>query len=116
MSNIYSDISNALAASEYPVYLESSAPASDLPDTYLTYMVISDSPLFHAKNEPVGMAARVMVKLYSRDPEITQGGRGLLDNLMDGYLRIGGGDLPFYAPTGHYGYTCDYRYFDYEED
>ena len=116
MSNVYTDIKTALDVSGYPVYQESTAPAENFPDTYLTYMVIFDEAMLHAKNQPVGNAARVMVKLYSRDPEITQGGRGTLDGLMAGMCRIAGGDLPYNAPSGHYGYTCDYRYFDYEED
>ena len=116
MANVYADMFDALSASGYPVYQEDAAPAADFTDTYLTYKVIYDEALLYAKNQPIGASTRVMVKLYSCDPEVTQGGKETLNTLCAGMMRLGGGDLPYNAPTGHYGYTCDYRYFDYEED
>lgn len=88
-----------------------------LPESFVTYQIIDDSPASHADNKPTSCVWRVQVALYSKRPIIKQGASEEIKAVMMaiGFMRVGGRDLPFLEATGHYGYTCDYRYYEMEE-
>lgn len=115
MIDIYAHIFDTLSALGYPVREHGTyAPNEKLPNTHVTYQVIDSLNNSHADNEPTSQTTRVQVNLYSQDPAIKQGADATLKGVMlpAGFLRVGGRDLPFDQKTGHYGYTCDYRFYD----
>ncbi|MBU5670251.1 hypothetical protein [Paenibacillus brevis] len=114
MINIYAVTYTALESLGYPVREQGTyAPNETLPEAFVTYQIIDSPNNSAADNLPTSQTTRVQVNLYSRDPDIKQGADGLLKSVMlpAGFLRAGGRDLPFSLQTGHYGYTCDYRYY-----
>lgn len=114
MSNIYTVTYTALESLGYPVREQGTyAPNETLPETFVTYQIIDSPNNSFADNLPTSQTTRVQVNLYSRDPEIKQGADDTLKAVMlpACFLRVGGRDLPFSLQTGHYGYTCDYRYY-----
>ncbi|GIO36880.1 hypothetical protein J41TS12_17410 [Paenibacillus antibioticophila] len=115
MINIYAVTVDALKSLGYPVREQGTyAPTDTLPETFATYQIIDSPNNSAADNLPTSQTTRVQVNLYSRDPEIKQVADDLLKSVMipAGFLRAGGRDLPFSLQTGHYGYTCDYRFYD----
>lgn len=116
--NIYAKVASVLDNSGY-VYRQQGGflGTGSLPDTFLTYQVIAKEDIAHAGNVPYGSQARVQFTLYSTDPEIVQSADETLKSILlpAGFTRLTGKDLPYAADTGHYGYTCDYKYF-MEED
>lgn len=115
MTNIYAAIFGALETLGYPVHEHGTyAPDESLPETFVTYQIIDSPNNSFADNEATSQTTRVQVNLYSRDPEIKQGADGMIKSVMlpVGFLRVGGRDLPYSIQTGHYGYTCDYRFYD----
>jgi len=89
-----------------------------LPETFITYQLLSKGDLSHADNLPISSSALVQVALYSTDPAIKPSAASTLSGAMltAGFTRAGGRDLPFDKETGHYGYACDFRYYETEEE
>lgn len=115
MTNIYAVTYGALESLGYPVREHGTyAPDETLPDTFVTYQIIDSPNNSFADNQATSRTSRVQINLYSRDPEIKQGADEAIKAVMlpVGFLRVGGRDLPFSLQTGHYGYTCDYRFYD----
>jgi hypothetical protein len=114
MDNIYSLIYDTLLPLGYTVKEQGTyIGISKLPETYITYFIV-DSPTETAyDNVSVSQSIRVQLCIYSKKPSIKQSGDELFKSVMipAGFMRIGGRDLPFNSDTGHYGYTCDYRYY-----
>jgi hypothetical protein len=112
--NIFDIIGAALDASGY-VYRQqgSFAPDEVLPETFITYQVIFKEDIAHACNAPYASSARVQMALYSKDPAVAQSADQILKGIMlpAGFTRYTGRQLPYMADTGHYGYTCDYKYY-----
>lgn len=118
MINVYEIIYSTLIALGYPVREQGSyGEGEELPETFITYQVIYISNRSHADNQPTCGITRVQVNLYSRDPTIKQGADRAIKAAMlpAGFLYVDGRDLPLSADTGHYGFTCDYRFFTMEE-
>ncbi|WP_379135984.1 hypothetical protein [Paenibacillus sp. sgz500958] len=118
MTNIYEVACSTLEQLGHDVREQgTSAPNAKLPESFVTYQVIDDSPASHADNKPTSLVWRVQVSLYSKKPAIKQGASEAIKDVMlaAGFLRVGGRDLPFSEMTGHYGYTCDYRFYEMEE-
>jgi hypothetical protein len=93
------------------------APGATLPETFITYQIINSPNSSYADNKPISTAIRAQLALYSKKPAIKQSADSLFKSVMlpAGFLRIDGRDLPFIQSTGHYGYTCDYRFYESEE-
>lgn len=114
MISIYETVYSTLLQLGHPVREHGTfAPNDRLPDTFLTYQIIDSPNGSFADNLPTSQTTRVQVNVYSKDPAVKQGADTMLKSslLAAGFLRVGGRDLPFDAKTGHYGYTCDYRYY-----
>lgn len=117
LPNIYATINTALAGLGYTVRPQGSyAPGATLPETLVTYQVVDQPNGAHADNRPGSTIHRVQVAMYSKRPALVQGAdaafKGAL--LPAGFLRVTGRDLPLDHDTGHYGYTCDYRFYERE--
>ena len=118
MSNIYKTVCDTLEPLGYPLSLQGSyADNAIFPETFITYQLIDSQNNSHADNLPTSTTHRIQLSLYSKKPVIQQGADTTLKSVMlpSGFVRAGGRDLPFNQDTGHYGYTCDYRYFETEE-
>ncbi|WP_375104943.1 hypothetical protein ACDZ28_13625 [Paenibacillus sp. RS8] len=118
MINIYELTCSTLEQLGHDVREQGSyAPNAKLPESFVTYQVIDDSPAGHADNKPTSLVWRIQVSLYSKRPAIKQGASETIKAVMleTGFMRVGGRDLPFLEATGHYGYTCDYRFYEMEE-
>jgi hypothetical protein len=117
MSNIYSLTYNTLSALGYPVKEPGTYSKEKPPETYITYFIVDSPNNSFADNKPVSRTTRIRLALYSQKPSIRQNADNLFKSVMleAGFLRVGGRDLPFNSDTGHYAYTCDYRYYEMEE-
>ncbi len=119
MGNMIKAISEALDNAGYPVSEQGSYGSGEsLPDTFMTYLIVDSPNNSHADNLPTSTTYRIQVALYSKQPSIIQGADALFKSLLlpAGFLRISGRSLPFDSQTGHYGWTCDYRYFEQSEE
>lgn len=117
MENIYSLVYNTLLPLGYKVKEEGTFPSGKtLPETYITYFDVNSPNNSYADNKPTSQTTRIQVNLYSKDPALKQNADDLFRSVMlpAGFLRVGGRSLPFNKDTGHYCYTCDYRYYDQE--
>lgn len=118
MANVYKTIYDTLSAIGYPVYEQGSLGDDDpMPADLITYQLINKSDITHSDNLPTSNVVRVQVALYSTDPEIKQSADATLWAVMKpaGFMRMGGRDLPFDPSTGHYGYVCEYRIYQKED-
>jgi hypothetical protein len=116
-SNIYELICNTLKPLGYPVKEQGTYPSgTNLPETYITYFLVDRPNKSSYDNKPASETIRIQLALYSRRPSVKQNADELFKSVMlpGGFLRIGGRDLPFSESTGHYAYTCDYRYYEME--
>ncbi len=88
-----------------------------LPDTHITFFLLSEDDLTFADNVPTSSTSILQVILYSRDPEIIIGANEMLKAylLPNGFLRVTGNRLPFDKSSGHYGYISKYSYYEMEE-
>lgn len=117
MTDIYALITDTLSALGYPVREQGTyAPDAMLPETFVTYQLVDSPNTSHADNVPTSQTTRLQVTMYSRKPAHKQGADAAFKTVMlpAGFLRVGGRDLPYSEATGHYAYTCDYRYYDSE--
>jgi hypothetical protein len=117
LTNIYSLVYDTLLAMGYPVKEQGTYSAgATLPETHVTYQIIDSPNNSHADNAPTSQTTRVQVTLYSKKPALKQGADEAFKAVLlpAGFMRAGGRDLPFAQATGHYAYTCDYRFYDTE--
>jgi hypothetical protein len=116
--NIYSLVYETLNSLGYPVKEQGTYPSgTTLPETHITYFIVDSSGKSHYDNEEAIQKIRIQLVLYSKKPSVKQNADELLKSVMlpVGFLRVGGGDLPFNKDTGHYAFRCDYRYYESEE-
>ena len=78
---------------------------SQLPDTFLTYFLVSDPPTAHYDNNEASHEVRVQVSLFYRDISVIN---TLPDKIIKaftatGFKRAGCGRMPYQQNTGHYG-------------
>jgi len=113
--NIYDLTYDTLSPLGYPVK-EQGTLGSTLPETFITYQLISSPNGGHADNKPTSVKPLMQITLYSKKPSIKQGADALLKSVMlpAKFMRAGGRDLPYSAVTGHYAFTSDYRFYDLE--
>ncbi len=117
MGNVFKVISDALKEAGYPVSEQGSySPDEVLPDTFITYLILDSPNTSHADNLPTSTTWLVQLALYSKQPLIVQSAEDTFKGLLlpSGFLRVSGRSLPFNSLTGHYGWTCDYRYYESE--
>lgn len=117
-TSIYKRISDALATLELPYQEQGTMNKDTLPATFITYQLLTEDGVSYADNLPTANSTLVQLALYSTDPAIKQTAKATLTGAMRpaGFTRAGGRDLPFDKETGHYGYACDFRYYETEEE
>lgn len=116
MSTIWEKVTTALAGISTPkaagVYIP--ANGAELPDSFITYQVVSNPPEQHADNAETMQSYRVQVTYYDRDglagmPDI----KGAM--AAAGFMRAGGYELPYDTTTRHFGLVMDFFLLESEE-
>lgn len=118
MTNIYNLISNTLSSLGYSVREQGSYKSGEtLPETFITFLIIDSPGVGYADNRSTGRSTRVQISLYSKKPNIVQNADSNIKNLMlnVGFMRMGGGALPFDKETGHYSWRTDFKYYELED-
>jgi len=95
-------------------YERNESPEDQLPDTYMVYFLVDDPPKTHYDGKETSRTVRVQVGLFFRDkrmmitapPEIEKAFKA------EGFMRIGSGIIPYQKDTRHYGWRCDFRYYE----
>ena len=87
---------------------------SQLPDVFIVYFLISDTPLTHYDNQETSHEIKIQVSLFYRDISAI---KTLPDNIIDaftatGFKRIGNSRIPYQINTQHYGWRCDFNYYE----
>jgi len=88
--------------------------AAQLPDTFIVYFLVTDSGVAYADDKETSHEARVQVSLFYRDKSIFLTVPNQIETafMAAGFMRVGSGTIPYQPDTGHYGWRCDFRYFE----
>jgi hypothetical protein len=111
MSNIFDDANATLVSLNVPYAYKVYLPETgvELPNTFLTYFLITDVPVQFADNQMTEERNHIQVSVYSRT--------GFTGNLLDrihaamesaGFMRGPVTDLPFDQVTRHFGLALEY--------
>lgn len=91
------------------------ADQPQLPDSYIVYFLVDDPEDDSAYDgQTVSHQPRVQASFYFTDRTL----RTTIPDKIEAafmaanFMRIGGGDLPYNAETGHYGWRCDFRFYE----
>jgi hypothetical protein len=87
---------------------------AQLPDTFIVYSLVDDPGVTHADNKETSHEARQQVSLFYRDKSIFLTVPDQIETafMAAGFMRVGSGTIPYQPDTGHYGWRCDFRYFE----
>lgn len=85
-----------------------------LPDTYITYFLVANPGTAWANGKERILTPRIQVSLFYRKkkafidlpPKIIQA------FVSNGFMRSGEGRIPYQQNTGHYGWRCDFYYYE----
>ena len=90
------------------------SPTDQLPDTYTVYFLVDDPGSTWADGKETGHEPRVQVSLFYRDKRVMLTAPKQIEDVFiaAGFLRIGSGRIPYQDSTGHYGWRCDFRYYE----
>lgn len=85
--------------------------SGDLPDIFLTYSLVSSTPVFHLNNTEAGRNYVVQVSIFSRAGLVT------LPNvdaamLAAGFRRANERALPRDTQSGHYHLAKDFNFYE----
>lgn len=81
-----------------------------LPETFITYMLITSDETAYSSNQNSLREYRVQIALYAQNQSTIEGAEDLLKQLKSkDYYFITGRQLPFLKDTQHYGYAADFR-------
>ena len=87
---------------------------SQLPDKFIVYFLVSNPPKTHYDGAESSSTARAQVSFYYRQKsDILE----MPDKIIDafsaaGFMRAGEGRIPYQKDTGHYGWRCDFNYYE----
>lgn len=89
-------------------------PTEQLPDTYMVYFLVDDPGATWADGKETSHETRVQVSLFYRDKRVMLTVPKLIEDtfIAAGFLRIGSGQIPYQPNTGHYGWRCDFRFYE----
>lgn len=85
-----------------------------LPDTYIVYFLVSDSPLSSADGKERVHIPRIQVSLFYRNKAtfLTVPDK-ITDKLTEkGFRRSTTGRIPYQQNTGHYGWRSDFTFYE----
>ena len=85
-----------------------------LPDTYVVYFLVSAPTMLSADNREHAYRPRIQVSLYYRKKQsfLTVPDQIIKAFTDRGFRRAGEGRIPYQSDTGHYGWRCDFNYYE----
>jgi hypothetical protein len=89
-------------------------PTAQLPDTYITYFLVDDLSKSWADGKETSKTARIQVSLFYRDNNVALTVPDQIEAafMAANFMRVGAGHLPHQEDTRHYGWRCDFRYYE----
>lgn len=87
---------------------------SQLPDMFIVYFLISDTPLTHYDNKENIHEIKIQVSLFYRDISAIN---TIPDKIIKAFTAAefkcsGNGRIPYQINTQHYGWRCDFNYYE----
>jgi len=104
-----------LTALGFPFHFERmDCATSQLPDTYITYFLVDDTPKGHSDNKETSHSSRIQVSLFYRDlsKALTVPDQIEAAFMAANFMRVGPGRIPYQEDTQHYGWRCDFRFYE----
>ena len=85
-----------------------------LPDTFIVYFLVDDSGKTWADGFEASRNARIQVSLFFRNKSTYLTVPDQIETAFKqgGFLRVGSGRIPYSEDTGHYGWRCDFNYYE----
>ena len=85
-----------------------------LPDEYIVYFLVSAPPGLSVDNQEVSYIPRIQVSLFFRNKRsfLTIPDKIKKAFTDSGFVRAGEGRVPYQISTGHYGWRCDFIYYE----
>ncbi len=111
---IYDTIYAALSPLGYEVMASEKQNPKELPDTFIKYEIIDSPSSTFADNKDTGITYRVQISFYTRNNALIQTVPFSIDSAMrnSDFMRLGGRQIPQNKETLHFGWSCDYRYYE----
>ena len=90
------------------------SPTEQLPDTYMVYFLVDDPGSTWADGKETSHETRVQVSLFYRDKRVMLTVPKRIEDtfIAAGFSRVGSGRIPYQINTGHYGWRCDFRFYE----
>ena len=87
---------------------------TQLPDTYIVYFLVDDSGKSWADNAEKSNIARIQISLFYKELSkvLTVPDQIKAAFIAAGFMRVGSGRIPYQDDTSHYGWRCDFRYYE----
>jgi len=88
--------------------------ADQLPDVYIVYFLVDDSGLGYSDGAETSHEPRIQVSLFYRNKIsfLTVPDQIEAAYKVANFLRVGSGTIPYQIDTGHYGWRCDFRFYE----
>ncbi|MEE0840760.1 MAG: hypothetical protein U0L72_09515 [Acutalibacteraceae bacterium] len=85
-----------------------------MPDTFIIYFLVSDTPLFSADGRERSSQPRIQVSLYYRDISVMKDIPEQIVAVFNtaGFRRSATGRIPYQQNTGHYGWRSDFTFYE----
>jgi len=85
-----------------------------MPDTFITYFLVSDSSAASADNKERASITKIQVSMFYRDINVMRDTPKKIVSAFtsNGFLRVNEGRIPFQKSTGHYGWRCDFNFYE----
>ena len=108
-------IENVLAKLSIPFAFERmSCDEKQLPDTFITYFMVANPGMAWGNGKERYAKPRIQVSLFYRDKstflDVPQKTIAALEEC--GFCRVDEGRIPYQTNTGHYGWRCDFYYYE----
>jgi hypothetical protein len=88
--------------------------AEQLPDTFIVYFLVDDIGVCYSDNVETAHEPRIQVSLFYRDKSMYLTLPHQIETafMTCGFTRAGSGRIPFQNDTRHYGWRCDFRFYE----
>ena len=85
-----------------------------LPDTYIVYFLVSAPTVSSADNKERAYQPHIQVSLFYRNIRsfLTVPDQIIAAFANEGFRRAGEGRIPYQPNTGHYGWRCDFNFYE----
>ena len=87
---------------------------AQLPESYVVYFLVTNPPSAWYDGAESSSQARLQVSFYyRRKSEILTVPEKLISYFKaEGFMRSGEGRIPYQKDTGHYGWRCEFTYYE----